>query len=224
MVLQTTGVIAFGDIRDEFGGSNPMRMAHYNYTTIQTNFTNNIPVDGLPAASNLISASNFYGKSMPMYPPTTLPTAYTTTLSNLTYGNGVYNISATVERNGAGTAARAFNLDGTFWQINPYTNPTSTFSGSNYVGDYVQIQIPQTIRVIRYSIRTLGINNPLEWALGGSTNGTTWTLLHYINNASVTNFTTYEYAVVNPGLYSYFRFVYIRSNGTYPTLAGLKIY
>jgi hypothetical protein len=36
--------------------------------------------------------------------------------------------------------------------------------------------------------------------------------------------TTYTYDVSNPGLYSWFRWVYIRGDGTFPILRGLKLY
>lgn len=226
MVLQSSGAISLSQIRDEFGGgSNPVSLSKYHQNVIQANYTNNVPVVGVPNVGAPIGLGHFLGKSMPMFPPTDLSPAYTVTLSGLAYGNGTYNVSATVERNGSGTAANAFNKNGTFWQINPYTSATSTFSGVVYPGDYVQIKLPHTIRAIRYSITTMSINNPLQWALGGSTNGTSWTFLDQRSYATnLASNTTYYYDVSNPGLYSHFRFVYMRSTGAYPVLRGLKIY
>jgi hypothetical protein len=155
-----------------------------------------------------------------IYPPLDLPESYSPTINGQSYGNGTYNIQTTAERNGPGTAANAFNTNGKFWQINPFNKKDNIFSGQNFNGDYVQIQLPNSITVSSYKITTTGINNPIEFVLGGSTDGNTWTLLDHQNVSLNTN-TTYTYNI-NEGLYSYFRFVYLRSDGTYPVLTGLK--
>ena len=157
------------------------------------------------------------------YPPTNL-SGYSTTISGQPYGNGTYTVSATVERNGAGTAANAFGTTST-WQINPYpTSRTMVVSGTTYTGEWVQLLMPSSIIVKRYSFTTAASNNPLSWTIAGSTDGTTWYLLDYQNLSTIDWFTTYTFNISNSTSYNYYRFVYIASNGTYPVLSNFKFY
>ncbi len=222
MALPSSGQMSLSNVRAQFGGSEPVRMSDYYQNALQSNLTQGVVVAGVPAVGSSISLSNFYGSRMPQFPPANLAQGYAPTLTGLAYGNGTYNITATVERNGGGTAAHAYNTSGLFWQINPFTNPTTTLSGTGYVGDYVQIEMPQAIRVLRYVLTTAASNNPLEWAIGGSMDGTTWTLVDYRTHASIASFTTFTYQAQTPGVFRFLRFVYIRSSGFYPTLSGLR--
>jgi hypothetical protein len=157
------------------------------------------------------------------YPPANL-TGYSTTISGQSYGNGTYTVSATVERNGAGTAANAFG-NSSIWQINPYpTTRTTVVSGTTYTGEWVQLVIPSSIIVKRYSFDTGPSNNPLSWAIAGSTDGNTWYLFDYQNFTTIAGYITHRFDISNSTTYNYYRFIYIGSNGTYPVLKNFKFY
>lgn len=161
-----------------------------------------------------------------VYPPINLPNGYSNTVSKQPYGNGLYKISTTTERNGAGTAASAFNEDGNFWQLNPYKKVDTMLSDKKFNGDYVQLELPNPINITGYYFTTMNINNPTEWALGGSNDGNKWTYLDYHNfgNIRMPFNKKYIYNVSNPGSYKFIRFIYIKSDGDYPVLRGLKVF
>jgi surface protein len=175
-------------------------------------------------ASQSLTANYLAAVSYIQYPPTNL-TGYTTIISNQTYGNGTYVTSASVERNGSGTSAYAFNDSSSFWQINPYpTTTTTVVSGTTYTGEWTQILLPTSIIVTQYSFVTGASNNPIEWVIAGSTNGSTWNFLDYKKYSSITWFTPYTYTIQNSTTYNYYRFIYIGSNDLYPALSSLKFY
>ena len=156
------------------------------------------------------------------YPPTDL-SGNSTVISGQPYGNGTYTVSATVER----LSRRAPYAFGTtsYWQLNPYpTTRTTVVSGTTYTGEWVQLVMPSSIVVKRYSLTTTSSNNPISWVIAGSTDGTTWYLLDYQNFTTIAGFTTHRFDISNSTSYNYYRFIYIGSNGTYPVLSNFKFY
>lgn len=224
MVLTSSGPISFHDIAIEFGGNTSNISFHDYFVGVDTLYTDG--TSGIPGPNNPISLHQFLGKGYPMYPPVNFNQSYAYTVSGSGYGDGYYSYTATTERNGGGTCAFAFSTDGNFWQLNPFYPQNNYFSGNNYYGDFVQITFPRQVRVFKYSLYTSNINNPNQWALGASNDGSNWTFLDYRDFGAITmpNWTTYSYYVSNPGHYQYFKFVYMRSDGAYPALQGLKIY
>lgn len=146
-----------------------------------------------------------YGIPSPVeYPPVAL-TSDNTTLSGRPYGNGAYNTSASTFYNAGLISApwKAFNKsvgtssadeEGNCWGTS-YTNGSQynsttgnyqamiysvTISGTTYNGEWLRIQLPSAIVLKSYSIQarlTYQIQAPRAWALGGSNDGTTWTLI-----------------------------------------------
>lgn len=146
-----------------------------------------------------------------------------TVISGQLYGNGTYTVSATVERLSQ-KAPYAFGTT-SFWQLNPYpTSRTMVVSGTTYTGEWVQLVMPSSIIVKKYSLTTTGINNPISWVIAGSTDGTTWYLLDYKNFSTINVNTTYNFYISNSTSYNYYRFIYIASDGSYPVLYNLKFY
>ncbi len=138
------------------------------------------------------------------YPPIAL-TSDNTTISGQAYGNGTYATSASTFYNAGGISApwKAFNKttgtsaandEGNCWATsftggNQYNSVTGnyqaglysfTMSGTVYSGEWLRIQLPTSIVLTSYSVQarfTYGLQAPRSWALGGSNDGTTWTLI-----------------------------------------------
>lgn len=125
------------------------------------------------------------------YPPQAL-TSNTTTVSGAAYGNGTYVVTAS---SGAATAYRAFDGQTGFdqwWMDSGNYNAstgayqgafTTTASGSNLAGEYLQVQMPASLVPLSYSITPrqesyyLERRNVTKWWLVGSSNGSTWDIL-----------------------------------------------
>ncbi len=139
------------------------------------------------------------------YPPVAL-TSDSTTISGQPYGNGAYTTSASTFYNQGAISApwKAFNKttgtssgasdEGNCWGTsytggNQYNSTTGdyqaglysmTISGVVYNGEWLRIQMPTAIVLTSYSIQArfnFGLQAPRTWALGGSNDGVTWTLL-----------------------------------------------
>jgi hypothetical protein len=200
------------------------------YNTQNDNLVNNANdniVSNLKKALDTLNTKEI--ANLVKYPPQNL-TGYTTNITNAQYGNGSYIVSASVERNGPGTCANAFKTGEQYWwktgwQINPYPTSTTTLvSDKSYTGEWVQLQMPTSIVLSKYSITTTFANNPIEWVIAGSNDGNKWKLLDYRQYSSIANGKLYEYDITNTQSYKYYRFIYIASNGAYPYLSQLVFY
>ncbi len=96
-----------------------------------------------------------------------------------------------------------------------YTGSESTtISGTVYLGEWLQIQLPYAINLVDYTIVSRPgfetIQSPNTWVIAGSNNGTTWTLLDTESN--ITNWSTtlrqQNFKVSNTATrYLYFRMI-----------------
>jgi hypothetical protein len=155
------------------------------------------------------------------FPPAAM-TGYSTSLSS-GYGQGTYVASASVER--TGTAWNVFNKNfsiSNFWQVNPFPTTTNTVdvNGNVYNGDWVQLQMPVSIVLSSYLINGTNSNQPAAWTILGSRDGTNWYLVNSqtYNIPSTSNVT---FQVSSSQAFSYFRYVYQASQGTYPVVCQL---
>jgi len=131
------------------------------------------------------------------YPPVTLTSA-STTLTGNSYGNGIYITSASSVAFGLGTYD-SFTYPYTFggWACtnsrysSTYlgTVSTSITSIGNILGEWLQIQLPISIKLNSYAILSSSQfkSAPSTWYLVGSTNQTTWYPIDYRTN--ITNWT-----------------------------------
>jgi hypothetical protein len=131
------------------------------------------------------------------YPPASL-TSNTTTLTAQTYGNGLYTTVASSYNSGGGIyeAWRAFTAVSNWWRPadSNYNNTTGLYTGTaqvtvsggvNYYGDWLQIQLPNKIRLVRYTLDEAPViaggqlnSTPLKfYVFGSSDSGTTWTMI-----------------------------------------------
>ena len=165
------------------------------------------------------------------YPPGPLTGgSYSTGVAGYTYGNGTYTVSASSERNGAGTCSYAFDESlSTYWQWTKPASATTTVSGTSYTGEWVQLYLPVSIPIMAYEVGNTSTTNnmPLQWVLAGSTNGSTWYNLDDQTFSTVEWTSGYRRFFVSNNRntnYNYFRFIYQNGNGTYPVLCELKFY
>jgi hypothetical protein len=127
------------------------------------------------------------------FPPFAM-TANTTTRFDAKYGNGTYVASASTIQNSSYPASSAFakvnaTLSNCWASSNTYDSSTgvytgSTFTtpsaGSNYLGEYLQIQVPEpmTLESLQFSSRnSTSRGDPKSWAIYGSMDGVTFTEL-----------------------------------------------
>jgi|688.fasta_scaffold01796_2 hypothetical protein len=94
---------------------------------------------------------------------------------------------------------------------------TTTVSGTAYLGEYIQLQLPSVITLNSYSLtcRTgyLSSQCPNTWIIAGSNNGTTWTLIDSKTMGTSTALSFWTslnkkyFKVDRPGSYAYYRMI-----------------
>jgi hypothetical protein len=168
-----------------------------------------------PGVYNIIVGAGGAGGNSNAYPPGPM-TANSTTFSGLAYGNGTYITSASSEYGGGAanqSAWAAFSKypvtnawtsiyqsygstaanPGPYGQVATYNDTTRNYSttvnGIVYLGEWLQIRLPNTIILRSYSIEAWGITpasssgrSPNSWVIAGSTDGTTWNLVDQQTN------------------------------------------
>ena len=151
----------------------------------------------------------------------------TVTMTSASSGGYVASASSSL---GSGPAYHAFNnvigaeswSDG-YWS---YTgSPTGTYTGSfsttyngstTVDGEWIQLQVPTSITIDSIKIAPQNfrsLNAPTEGKILGSTNGSTWFLIHSFTGQTYTDgqYTTISFS--NSVAYSYFRLVIERTGG-----------
>ena len=161
------------------------------------------------------------------YPPSNM-NADSLTFSNLLYGNGAYILSASTNFSTANNSLymyQAFNgvmnlSDG--WSASAITYNSSTgayqgaysttASGSNLLGEWLQIQLPQAIKLNAYSLAPRSgwlTRMSKDWYILGSTDGFSWTIVDkrigyiWADNSSV----TFSNLTNATSTYNYYRIV-----------------
>lgn len=161
------------------------------------------------------------------FPPIGLTSA-NFTVSNQTYGNGEYIITASSEYQAPEQAWNAFdNSDTTTtWTISggmynsstgAYEGVTSTtIDGNSYAGEWLQIKLPYPIILTKYDIFPRGASlnrSPKTFYIAGSNDGSLWSMIDQKSN--ITNYTTagktFNVDNVSSTAFSYYRIV-VNSN------------
>jgi hypothetical protein len=158
-----------------------------------------------------------------MYPPSNM-TANSTTFSNLSYGNGTYiasgpsreapylmfdglsNTTANYWSGGYGAHPNASNNS----NKGMYNQSTfTTMSGSNYYGSPFNIQLPERVIPTSYTHQVAGDTGKMltSWALGGSSNNSTWELLDYVPASNFGAWSIINRSVNTSNAYNYYRIV-----------------
>jgi len=167
------------------------------------------------------------GRPVVQWPPTAM-TSNTTAISGQLYGNGTYIASSS---NGCilnqSQEFRAFDNDpATYYEQNyptGFTYDTSgnllvptqtqtTVSSATVQGEWLQIQLPTTVTLRSYTIvprTSFEGRSPRIFWIAGSTNGTTWSNVHF--QTGITGYTNPTGITFTPGsntaAYSYYRLI-----------------
>jgi hypothetical protein len=141
----------------------------------------------------------------------------------------------------SGTAYTAFNnvIGAESWMDNEWAytgSPTGTYTGSfsttyngstTVYGQWIQLQVPTSITIDSIKIAPQNFksaNAPTEGKILGSTNGSTWSLIHSFTGQTYTDgqYTTISFS--NSVAYSYFRLSVERTGGgAWPGPGSLRI-
>ena len=154
------------------------------------------------------------------YPP--LPMTANTSYLNGTYGAGTYVASASSIYNASYVEYNAFNKSGILngagyiWApvISSYTNgvqnrniATVDILNNKYLGEWLQIQMPNQILLTSYLITNTGYA-PSTWYIFGSSDGITWRILDSRDAITWTANTSQTFTVSNNiYYYQYYRIV-----------------
>jgi hypothetical protein len=192
-------------------------------------FLKELKLYGISQYLQNVPTTNTY--SLTKYDAIPYLTSNTTTISNYTpiILNGTY-ISSMSSVYGVGYEAyRAFDSDvSTFAHTIPYYLTSGLYTGPNktpvinigYIaGEWIQIQLPYSLYVTRYSIMPrIGYAGQFQkaWYLVGSNNGITWYTIDNRTDIVVSNTSIYyEYGnnYGNKNYYSYFRMIITEVGG-----------
>ena len=159
------------------------------------------------------------------WPPAAM-TGYDTVING-----GVYKARASGELSSSYVAWYAFdkNSTGTFWisaasygSTAPYASTaytTTDVNGTSYLGEWLQIQVPNPVTLSSYSIspgnNAASGQAPAKWAILGSRDGVNWTLVDAragITTWAATTAQTFS-AASSQSSWTYFRCVVSQANG-----------
>ena len=176
----------------------------------------------------------------PAFPPTTL-TNNSTTVAGAAYGNGAYVASASTTLTnysafnafGAGSSSTGWSqaagtYTGTAFAYGTGVAATATLIGGSYVGEWLQLKMPQPIQLTSYTVAAkTATTAPQDWVLLGSNDGgTTWTLIDTrtaVTGYNTTTPKTFAVSIVN-ALYSTFRMVVSKSTSASLAVYDLRFY
>jgi len=166
---------------------------------------------------------------------------------NANYGNGTYVTSASSEFTSTEFlyAYRAFNYEfSTSSGTSTWTTSTAsynvssgayigsiatTISGTAYLGEWLQIQLPIPIVLTNYRIFTWNADyarGPKIFYIGGSNDGTNWTLVNSQTNITGYNATGKSFVLpsTNQTAYSYYRLVVNSTSNNWCSIQEWELY
>jgi len=188
-----------------------------------------------PAPGRVLT-SKFAGSnstSVLPFPPAAM-TSYATTL-NSGYGQGTYVASASSE-NPTYVSWGAFDktASGLLWlsSVSKYNTSapynalaaaatTVDVNGTSYLGEWLQIQMPSSVVLSNYTLRSdQSTNFCATWYILGSRDGITWSLVNQQNQTSTSGATTYSFTVTSGQAFTWYRLVTTAVSGFYSTASG----
>jgi hypothetical protein len=169
------------------------------------------------------------GTAVVEYPPAAL-TGVSTPISGRAYGNGTYVASASsfgsgleawksfnkvVSSVGADWSASAVRYSLTDGAWNSGTTFQTTISSTVYNGEWISLQFPDArivssyiIQAINYTSGNYYLTTPYSWVLGGSNDGTTWTLVDSRSSVAYSSYLQQQtFTCSAPASYLYYRLV-----------------
>jgi hypothetical protein len=186
-----------------------------------------------------VRSANTFTNSVMRYPPVDL-ISNNASILNQTYGNGSYRIAVSkyYQNNDLYNGYNAFqslSTTGWFGEQNAYNtstglyvgNATTTVSSTTYLGDWIQIEMPDPVLVWYYTInpRTdFATTSPMTWYFLGSTNGIEWSIIDTQTNYNFTSTTEITFDVSSNGTaYRYYRLVITKKTTGGGTVGMLRI-
>ena len=175
--------------------------------------------------------------SLPPYYVTPLSSSFTSsktiTVSGQPFGNGVYTLTTSGNYDGTDKYA-AFNVfngnssGGSAWVAGGTFSDgsrTTNVSGNNITGDWIQLKLPYSLILGRYSLLPWNASgSATQWYIVGSNDGSTWNQLDYRNSIVLNSSSLNYYTVTNSVSYSYFRIIVTSYTGyTYCALSQFNI-
>jgi hypothetical protein len=172
-------------------------------------------------------------------PSGTVNGPYTETITGYAFGGtGTYTVLGSSRVSSGREPWKAFDgFDGgfgtrwisqsTYTANSPYTETASTIANSvTYPGEWLQIQLPQSIVLLSYSIYPQATNNiPLTWNVFASNDGSTWTVIDQRGTAPTAGQYNNYTISGTPTSYSYYRIgCYVVSSGTSFAIVEMKLY
>jgi len=159
-----------------------------------------------------------------MYPPTRNLTSASHTISEESYGNGVYKTWESTVYNTNYIGYSAFNLSieyGYHGAISQYDTSNGIYIGTNYIvsdykGDWIKIQLPVKIKLTKYGFKqrnNFSTRAPGKYKIYGSNDGINWeVLVHKTTTISYTQTITttndyFEESVSITNFYDYYAIV-----------------
>jgi hypothetical protein len=166
--------------------------------------------------------------------PTAAMTGYSTALSS-GYGQGVYVASASTDQGPTYASWCAFDKsNSTVWLsvgskysgTTPYayTGSVSTVdvNGTSYAGEWLQIQMPSSIVLANYTLRSDQSTDFCSiWSVLGSRDGTNWFIVDRQTQTTAGGATNYTYTVTSGQAFSYYRLAVAAVSGSYSGTLGI---
>jgi hypothetical protein len=163
------------------------------------------------AGSDVVTEFPKHDRPLTKYPEVTMTVATT----------GGYTASASREpTNYSAPAWHAFGGNNNSWETigGSYDQTTGAWTGSVTMsttvdgtsenGDWIQIELPRKITVTKMRYQpSLAVRAPAYGILAASNDGTTWTALYNISNATYTDSVFVDFAISNTTAYKYYRLI-----------------
>jgi hypothetical protein len=185
-----------------------------------------IAISGNGGGYATMSEWRLFGPPVAQYPPAAMTTD-STAISGQPYGNGTYISSvSSVQTTNYGYYAFDKTISGNRWisATNLYSATSGVYTGSTTTivsgigtvyGEWLQIQMPQSIILTSYSLTnsTNGGNfilaQPISWVIAGSNDGTSWTYIdqQFYQTYSSTGLTNTFSVTLSSSSYQYFRII-----------------
>jgi Concanavalin A-like lectin/glucanases superfamily len=233
--LHTTLIKKWGLTDSSTAITLPLKVCHFDANDLTLSLS----------AGQKVSSWTNKANDVMVYPPAAM-TANSTNLSSASWGKGTYVASASTEFSSTQFAFKAFDkikyvIASGF--INIWTssaggyntstgaqvrNTSTTMSSVAYLGDWLQIQMPQSITLTYYVLNIVLDRAPLTFYIGGSNDGTTWTLIDSRTGLSWGTTDTKGFYVNNTNAYTYYRIVInavaTPNNGSYASIGQWDLY
>ena len=172
---------------------------------VSTRAVNVAPGGAFPPAamtSAVVQAGNQFTQTLTGYPFTG---SYTANCSSFYTPSGTEQPWKCFDKNNSGTT---WTTSGAPYSSGAYTGSISTtISGSAYLGEWIQIQLPVAIVLTSYTIyvgNSLQRRAPNTFKVAGSTDGTTWTIVDTQTGITLTTSQTFT-PTPQTNSYTYYR-------------------